>query len=73
MIDYKIYKKDLKKDKNEKIIVTVQEGCCNKYYIITTLQAIEDYKRTGFLAYDTKSHYKTIIQSILTDLKNMEI
>ena len=73
MIDCKIYKKDLKKDKNEKIIVAVQEEYCKKYYIITTLQAIEDYKKTGFLAYDTKSHYKTIIQSILNDFKKMEV
>lgn len=70
MIDYKIYKKDLKKNKTDKIIVTVWEGYNKKYYIITTLQAIEDYKKTGFLAYDTRTHYKTFALALLEELNN---
>lgn len=49
MIDYKIYKKDLKKSKNDKIIVTIWQNC-KKAYIITTLQAIEDYKKNWIFA-----------------------
>ena len=65
MLDFKIYKKDLKKDKTEKIIVTIWESYNKKYYIITTLQAIEDYKKLGFLAYDKSSKYKTALLKIL--------
>lgn len=64
MIDYKIYKKDLKKSKNDKIIVTIWENC-KKAYIITTLQAIEDYKKTGFLPYDKKTYYKKMACKLL--------
>lgn len=65
MIDYKIYKKDLKKGKTEKIIATIWESYNKKYYIITTLQAIEDYKKLGFLAYEKSSNYKKTLIKIL--------
>lgn len=70
MIDYKIYKKDQNKNKLDKIIVTIWEGYNKKYYIITTLQAIEDYKKTGFLPYDFKTNYKT---TAIEKIKKMEV
>lgn len=70
MIDYKIYKKDQNKNKLDKIIVTIWEGYNKKYYIITTLQAIEDYKKTGFLPYDYKTHYKTFALAALEGMQN---
>jgi hypothetical protein len=64
MIDFKIYKKDLNKNKLDKIIVKIWDN--NKiYYIITTLQAIDDYKTTGFLAYDTMAYNKKILENYL--------
>lgn len=70
MIDYKIYKKDQNKNKFDKIIVTIWEGYKKKYYIITTLQAIEDYKKLGFLAYDFKTHYKTFALAALEGMQD---
>lgn len=63
MLDYKIYKKDFKKDKNKKIIVKIFDK--KNYYIITTLQAIEDYKKTSFLAYDKMSYNKNVLLKYL--------
>lgn len=51
MLDYRINKKDMEKNKLDKIIVTIYENK-KRNYIITTLQALEDYKKTGFLPYD---------------------
>ena len=64
MINFKIYKKDLNKNKLDKIIVKIWDN--NKtYYIITTLQAIDDYKKTGFLAYDKWASNKKILEYYL--------
>lgn len=64
MIDFKIYKKDLNKNKLDKIIVKIWDN--NKiYYIITTLQAIEDYKKTGFLAYNKMAYNKNILMKFI--------
>lgn len=64
MIDFKIYKKDLNKSKTDKIIVKIWDN--NKtYYIITTLQAINDYKKTGFLAYNKMAYNKKILENYL--------
>lgn len=64
MIDFKIYKKDLSKNKTNKIIVKIW-GNNKTYYIITTLQAIEDYKKTGFWAYDKMAYNKNILKKYL--------
>lgn len=66
MLDYKIYKKDFKKDKNKKIIVKIFDK--KNYYIITTLQAIEDYKKTFFLAYDKMSYNKSVLLKYLEEV-----
>ena len=66
MLDYKIYKKDLKKDKNKKIIVKIFDK--KNYYIITTLQAIEDYKKTYFLAYDKMAYNKSVLLKYLEEV-----
>ena len=64
MISYKIYKKDLKKGKTEKIIVALWIGS-KKSYILTTLQAIEDYKKTGCLVYDKEAYRKCALTRYL--------
>ena len=66
MLDYKIYKKDFKKDKNKKIIVKIFDK--KNYYIITTLQAIEDYKKNFFLAYDKMSYNKSVLLKYLEEV-----
>lgn len=66
MLDYKIYKKDLKKDKNKKIIVKIFDK--KNYYIITTLQAIEDYKKNFFLAYDKMAYNKSVLLKYLEEV-----
>lgn len=66
MLDYKIYKKDLKKDKNKKIIVKIFDK--KNYYIITTLQAMEDYKKTYFLPYDKMAYNKSVLLKYLEEV-----
>ena len=66
MLDYKIYKKDLKKDKNKKIIVKIIDK--KNYYIITTLQSIEDYKKNYFLAYDKMAYNKSVLLKYLEEV-----
>lgn len=68
MVFLQIYKKDLKKDKTDFIIIRGFENGKKTYYI-STRQAVEDFEKTHFFPYEKACYNYQLAKKLLAEIQ----